>query len=131
MSIGLPDTLAYYSEQEFAQGFKKAVAFQPRVIRHREGIWTVKLKAQNYCSEFGQRCAEDTEVLVLMEDNDNHEEEHTVAEFIEFCVNGHSDKAGKWTSKGAGKYLAGGKEAGGQLVDQRFCPRKVEGLVLI
>ncbi|CAE7406457.1 unnamed protein product [Symbiodinium natans] len=127
MSIGLPDTLAYYSEQEFAQGFKKAVAFQPRVIRHREGIWTVKLKAQNYCSEFGQRCAEDTEVLVLMEDNDNHEEEHTVAEFIEFCVNGHSDKAGKWTSKGAGKYLAGGKEAGGQLVDQRFCPRKVEG----
>ena len=26
-----------------------------------------------------------------------------------------------------GKYLEGGKEAGGQLVDQRFCPRIVEG----
>merc|ERR1712070_1237040 len=34
---------------------------------------------------------------------------------------------GKWTSKGTGKYLEGGKEAGGQLVDQRFCPRIVEG----
>merc|ERR1711998_421126 len=36
-------------------------------------------------------------------------------------------KAGKWTSKGTGKYLEGGKAAGGQLVDQRFCPRIVEG----
>merc|ERR1712070_1020541 len=34
---------------------------------------------------------------------------------------------GKWTSKGTGKYLEGGKAAGGQLVDQRFCPRIVEG----
>jgi hypothetical protein len=32
-----------------------------------------------------------------------------------------------WTSKGVGKYLEGGKAAGGQLVDQRFCPRIVEG----
>ena len=29
--------------------------------------------------------------------------------------------------QGEGKYLEGGKEAGGQLVDQRFCPRIVEG----
>merc|ERR1712072_1285771 len=28
---------------------------------------------------------------------------------------------------GQGKYLEGGKAAGGQLVDQRFCPRIVEG----
>ena len=62
-----------------------------------------------------------------MEANDNHEEEHTVAEFIEFCVNGRTSKSGEWTSKGVGKYLEGGKEAGGQLVDQRFCPRIVEG----
>merc|ERR1711920_886521 len=65
--------------------------------------------------------------LELMEANDNHAEEHTVAEFIEFCVNGRTDKSGTWTSKGTGKYLEGGKEAGGQLVDQRFCPRIVEG----
>ena len=47
--------------------------------------------------------------------------------FIEFCVNGRTSKSGEWTSKGVGKYLEGGKEAGGQLVDQRFCPRIVEG----
>jgi len=62
-----------------------------------------------------------------MEANDNHAEEHTVAEFIEFCVNGRTAKSGEWTSKGVGKYLEGGKAAGGQLVDQRFCPRIVEG----
>ena len=28
------------------------------------------------------------------------EQEHTVAEFIEFCVNGRTDKSGTWTSKG-------------------------------
>merc|ERR1712226_609579 len=49
------------------------------------------------------------------------------AEFIEFCVRGRTAKSGRWTSKGAGKYLEGGKAAGGQLVDQRFCPRIVEG----
>merc|ERR1712146_462228 len=49
------------------------------------------------------------------------------AGFVEFCVNGRTDKSGTWTSKGTGKYLEGGKAAGGQLVDQRFCPRIVEG----
>ena len=63
----------------------------------------------------------------MTEANGNHAEEHTVAEFIEFCVNGRSDKSGTWESKGTGKYLEGGKEAGGMLVDQRFCPRIVEG----
>merc|ERR1711988_1064390 len=66
-------------------------------------------------------------MLVLQEANDNHVEEHTVAEFVEFCVHGRTDASGEWTSKGVGKYLEGGKEAGGQLVDQRFCPRIVEG----
>ena len=61
------------------------------------------------------------------EANDNHAEEHTVAEFIEFCINGRTASSGKWTSKGTGKYLEGGKAAGGMLVDQRFCPRIVEG----
>merc|ERR1712176_1139373 len=46
---------------------------------------------------------------------------------IEFCINGRSDKSGTWTSKGVGRYLEGGKAAGGMLVDQRFCPRIVEG----
>ena len=117
-----------------AAGFKKTMAFQPRVIKQNrgssgEGIWIIKLAEGNYCKEYGERSCEDGEVLKLMEANDNHEETHTVAEFIEFCVSGRSDKSGEWTSKGVGKYLEGGKEAGGQLVDQRFCPRIVEGAV--
>merc|ERR1719437_174491 len=132
MSIGLPDTLAYYSEKEFESGFKKTMAFQPRVIKQNrgssgEGIWIIKLKSGNYCKGFGDRSCSDDEVLELMEACDNHSETHTVGEFIEFCVNGRTAKSGKWTSKGVGKYLEGGKAAGGQLVDQRFCPRIVEG----
>ncbi|CAE7747000.1 hace1 [Symbiodinium pilosum] len=132
LNIGLEDTLAYYSPEDFAAGFKKTMAFQPRVIKQNrgssgEGIWIIKLAEGNYCKEYGERSCEDGEVLKLMEANDNHEETHTVAEFIEFCVSGRTDKSGEWTSKGVGKYLEGGKAAGGQLVDQRFCPRIVEG----
>merc|ERR1719291_1364394 len=132
LNIGLPDTLAYYDEGSFAAGFKKTMAFQPRVIKQNrgsagEGIWIIKLKSGEYCSSFGERSCKDDEKLDLMEANDNHSEEHTVAEFIEFCVNGRTGKSGEWTSKGTGKYLEGGKAAGGQLVDQRFCPRIVEG----
>merc|ERR1712232_715719 len=54
-------------------------------------------------------------------------ENHTVGEFIEWCLNGRTDKSGTWESKGTGKYLEGGKEAGGQLTDQRFCGRILEG----
>jgi hypothetical protein len=39
--------------------------------------------------------------------------------------------AGTWTSSFPGKYLEGGKEAGGQLVDQRLLPRIDEGEVRI
>jgi hypothetical protein len=106
--------------------------FQPRVLKQNrgssgEGIWIIKLKSGEYCSTYGGESCKDDDVLEMMEANDNHSEEHTVAEFIEFCVTGRSDKSGEWTSKGQGKYLEGGKDAGGQLVDQRFCPRIVEG----
>jgi len=132
MNIGLPDTLSYYTEDAFKEGFKKCMAFQPRVVKQNrgsagEGIWIIKLKSGNYCGAYGERSVEDDEVLELMEANDNHAETHTVGEFIEFCINGRTDKSGTWTSKGTGKYLEGGFEAGGMLVDQRFCPRIVEG----
>eukprot|EP00746_Dinoflagellata_sp_MGD_P118983 gnl/MRDRNA2_/MRDRNA2_54995_c0_seq1.p1 gnl/MRDRNA2_/MRDRNA2_54995_c0~~gnl/MRDRNA2_/MRDRNA2_54995_c0_seq1.p1 ORF type:complete len:236 (+),score=66.74 gnl/MRDRNA2_/MRDRNA2_54995_c0_seq1:50-709(+) len=71
----------------------------------------------------------DNDKIKLMEMNDNHVEYHTVGEFLEFCVNGPTAKAGTWTSVFPGQYLAGGKEAGGQLVDQRLLPRIVEGEV--
>jgi len=132
LNIGLPDTLAYYDEAAFVEGFKKCMAFQPRVLKQNrgssgEGIWIIKLKDGNYCKSYGERSCDDGEVLSMMEANDNHAEEHTVAEVIEFCMNGRTAKSGTWTSKGVGKYLEGGKEAGGLLVDQRFCPRIVEG----
>merc|ERR1719478_1481454 len=132
LNIGLEDTLTYYTEDAFIAGFKKTMAFRPRVIKQNrgsagEGIWIIKLKAGNYCATYGERSCEDGEVLELMEANDNHAEEHTVAEFIEFCTKGRTDKSGEWTSKGVGKYLEGGKEAGGMRGDQRFCRRIVEG----
>jgi len=132
LNIGLEDTLTYYDEAAFIEGFKKTMKFQPRVVKQNrgsagEGIWIIKLKSGEYCGSYGEASAGDDEVLSLMEANDNHAEEHTVAEFIEFCINGRSDKSGTWDSKGTGKYLEGGKAAGGQLVDQRFCPRIVEG----
>jgi len=132
LHIGLEDTAAYYTEADFSEGFRKTMAFQPRVIKQNrgsagEGIWIIKLQSGEYCGTYGDRLCADDEVLTLAEANDNHEETHTVAEFIEFCVKGRTDKSGTWTSKGEGKYLEGGKAAGGQLVDQRFCPRIVEG----
>ena len=49
-----------------------------------------------------------------------------------FCVGGpDAEGAGTWKSTFPGKYLEGGKEAGGQLVDQRLLPRISEGEVRI
>merc|ERR1719473_1421030 len=116
----------YYEEAAFIEGFKKTMAFQPRVIKQNrgssgEGIWIIKLKEGNYCSSFGERLCEDSEVLDMMEANDNHAEEHTVGEFIEFCINGRNDKSGTWTSKGVGKYLEGGWAAGGSALLPAHC----------
>merc|ERR1712050_171404 len=121
MDFGLPDTLGYYSPEDMKKGFKKTIAFQPRVVKQNrgsagEGIWIVKLKDESkYCSKFGERLAADDEMLILEEANDKHIEEHTVGEFIEFCVNGRTEKSGTWTSQGTGKYYEGGREAGGQM----------------
>ena len=113
-------------------GFRKTIAFQPRVVKQSrgsagEGIWIIKLKSGNYCQSYGDRVAGDQEVLLLKEANDNHVEEHTVAEFLEFCVNGRTQRSGEWTTIGTGRYFEGGREAGGQMVDQRFLPRIDEG----
>eukprot|EP00439_Symbiodinium_sp_Y106_P023948 s3336_g2.t3 len=55
--VGLEDTFACYTVQEFAAGFKKTLAFQPRLLKHNrvsagEGIWIIKRKAGNYCTSF-------------------------------------------------------------------------------
>merc|ERR1712151_1010909 len=53
-----------------------------------EGIWSSKLKEGNYCEKYGDRVCEGSEMLILKEANDFHEEEHTVDQFMEFCING-------------------------------------------
>jgi len=132
MAIGLADTGTYYTEEELRVGFGKSMKFARRVVKQNrgssgEGIWIISLKSGEYCANFGDESVKDEDVLNLMEANDNHVEEHTVAEFYEWCLNGRTDKSGTWTSKGTGKYLEGGKAAGGQIVDQRFCGRILEG----
>ena len=137
LNCGLPDTLAYYDSDSFITGFKKTMAYQPRVIKQNrgssgEGIWIVKLKTKGYCAHYGDASLADGDMLEMIEANDNHREFHTVGEFIEWCIKGRAGgKCGTWTSKGTGAYLAGGKAAGGQLIDQRFCPRIVEGEVRV
>jgi len=157
LGCGLPDTLAYYSEDALIKGFKACCAYQPRVIKQNrgsagEGIWLCWLanKADNSMVDFTAYPAKklkasddglsvetdaslpDDAWLKLMEMNDNHVEYHTVKEFLTFCVGGpDAPGAGTWASTFPGKYLEGGKEAGGQLVDQRLLPRISEGEVRI
>jgi len=134
LSIGMADTGTYYTEQEFIMGFKKTMKFQPRVVKQNrgssgEGIWIINLKKKDYCATFGEASVIDDDELIMMEANDNHVEEKTVAQFIAWCITGRDkpELAGEWTSKGTGKYLEGGKAAGGQITDQRFCGRILEG----
>merc|ERR1719199_1117200 len=59
LNIGLEDTLSYYEEAAFTEGFKKTMKFQPRVVKQNrgsagEGIWIIKLKAGDYCKAFGE-----------------------------------------------------------------------------
>lgn len=134
LNCGMEDTEVFYEADTFGKGFLKSIAFRPRVIKQNrgsqgEGIWIVKLKTENYCEKYGDRSVDLDEELVLMEANDNHVEYHTAGEFIEFCINGRTEKSGTWESTGTGKYLEGGVESGAMLVDQRFLPRVVEGEV--
>lgn len=135
LKCGLEDTEAYYTPDSFRYGFRKTIAFQPRVIKQNrgsqgEGIWICKLKDESaYCDNYGDSIVSlDTE-LVLMEAFDNHVEHHTVGDFIEFCINGRVGPSCAWTTTSDGKYFEGGLAAGAMVVDQRFLPRIVEGEV--
>merc|ERR1712203_1048531 len=75
----------------------------------------------------GGRLLRDDEVIVMTEVRDNHTEEHTFSEVVEFFARGRTPNSGMWTTSGQGKYLMGGKEAGGMVLDQKFYPRVVEG----
>jgi len=134
LNCGLEDTEVYYDPKSFIDGFRKSIAFQPRVIKQNrgsqgQGIWIVKAKDGNYCSKYGESIIPLDAELVLIEAWDNHTEYHTVQEFLEFCIHGRTNYSGVWASISQGRYFDGGVEAGSMIVDQRFLPRIVEGEV--
>lgn len=118
VSLGMKDTFAYHTSKEMMAGFKKTMAFRPRMIKTNNSsfVWIVKLKDGNYCHSFGERLCEDFEMLVVTEARRNHEEECSVKEFIEICVNGHAFECGEVTRTNVGP-----------VIDQRFCPSSSEG----
>jgi len=112
MTVGLPDTFAYYDIDTWHKNFPSVMDLgHTRVIKQNrgsqgEGIWIVKFDDPNT-----KKCDLNT-VLHLTEAFDNHVEKQTVGEFMKFCE----------------KYIVG---ENGQLIDQRFCPRITEGEVRV
>ena len=108
LSCGLPDTYAYYDVPSFKEQFPKSIATgTTRVLKQirgsqGEGIWVCSIKPGQEGEVTGST------VLELQEAFDNHKEERTIDDFMTFCE----------------KYIVG---ENGQLVDQRFLPRIVEG----
>jgi len=112
LSVGLEDTFAYYDIESWRETFPKVMELgHTRVVKQNrgsqgEGIWIVKFDDPSTT-----KCTMDT-VLHLTEAFDNHVEKQTVGEFLTFCE----------------QYIEG---ENGQLIDQRFCPRIVEGEVRV
>jgi len=117
LRCGLPSTAGYYTMQDLEEGFKKTLASgNIRVLKQNrgsqgEGIWVCSLKEGEEKKNEDGKCSSDA-VLKLQEAVDNHKEEKTIEEFLKFCK----------------RYLDG---EGGQLVDQEFLPRIVEGEVRV
>ena len=111
LSCGMNDTYAYYDIPSFKENFPKTVATGTRVLKQNrgsqgEGIWVVKVKEGQKGPVTGST------VLHLQEAVDNHVEYKTVTEFTKFCE----------------QYIVG---ENGQLIDQRFLPRIVEGEIRV
>ena len=51
----------------------------------------INLEKADYCPAYGDASVEDSDELILMEANDNHVENHTVLEFINWCLCGRDE----------------------------------------
>jgi len=107
LSCGMPDTYAYYDIDSFKEQFPKSIATGVRVLKQNrgsqgEGIWVCKVKEGQEGEVTGAT------ILDLQEAVDNHKEEKSIDDFMTFCE----------------QYIVG---ENGQLIDQRFLPRIVEG----
>ena len=111
LSCGMDDTFAYYTIEEFKANFPKTIATGVRVLKQNrgsqgEGIWVCTVKPGQEGEVSGSTLIE------CQEAKDNHKEEHTIDAFMTFCEH----------------YIVG---ENGQLIDQRFLPRIVEGEIRV
>jgi len=117
LECGLSCTAAYYDMKQLEAGFPKTLATgDVRVLKQNrgsqgEGIWVCKLAEGEQKKISNGVCPPDV-MLDLQEAVDNHKETKTLGEFMKFCQ----------------KYLDG---ENGQLVDQKFLPRIVEGEIRV
>uniref|UniRef100_A0A7S2X9Z1 DUF6815 domain-containing protein n=1 Tax=Lotharella oceanica TaxID=641309 RepID=A0A7S2X9Z1_9EUKA len=117
LECGLSCTAAYYDMKSLTENFPKTMASGDiRVLKQNrgsqgEGIWVCKLAPGEEKKIADGKCPEDT-LLDLQEAYDNHKEQQTIGDFMKYCK----------------KYLDG---ENGQLVDQKFLPRIVEGEVRV
>lgn len=107
------DVYAYSSFDEFKENFPKTLVKGTRVIKQNrgstgEGVWRVELKGKG---NFENEVPLD-QSLILTEAWDNHTEEKTLQEFLEFCI----------------QYLEG---SNGMLLDMPYLERIVEGEVRV
>ncbi len=110
------DTYAYYDVDTFRNTFPTSLSYGQRVLKQNrgstgEGIWRVRLADPDRRPEPGAPLPLDT-ALRCTEAVDNHTEERTLGEFMDFCH----------------QYIVGDN---GMLVDMRFMPRIVEGEIRI
>lgn len=109
------DTYAYYSLDTLTSGLTKTLATGERVLKQNrgstgEGIWRIQLLDSESINENGQVPLD--ALVICTEAKDNHKEERTLGDFIQFCE----------------QYLIG---ENGMLVDMKFLPRIKEGEIRI
>lgn len=109
------DTFAYYDFETFKSAFRKNVAKGSRVLKQNrgstgEGIWRVDLVEADAVDEQGLALLEAP--VRCTEAKDNHVEQRTLGEFIDYCA----------------QYLVG---RNAMIVDMPFMPRIVEGEVRV
>lgn len=114
-SIVPKDVFTYYDFDTLKEEFPKSLKNGVRVLKQNrgstgEGIWRVEVISPEKYSKSKQIPLD--AMLKLTEARDNHTEEKTMQEFLEFCI----------------KYLEG---ANGMLLDMPFLERIVEGEIRV
>ena len=130
LELGKADTFCYRSREDIWSNFPRTLATGSRVLKQNrgsqgEGIWVVHIKPGQPKAISDGRVALDT-ILCLQEAADNHTEERTLGDFMDFCKQYVDNGAeGEGEEDQHAKENAAG--AAGLLVDQQFLPRITEG----